>query len=146
MKGFDYNTQEIVAITNNDGKHFDYRVSFAQQRRDSDKNKFKKFKYKKTVKRDDKEVEVDSERELEYKDNLYRGELNLSGYKLPTGTPEEEVTLYLTYHQKNKNSKKNKEPVTISRTFRIRQCDPRTNNRITSGGEVQDTRSVKEKG
>ncbi len=42
----------------------------------------------------------------------------MSGYKLPTGTPEEEVTLHITYH------KKDKEPVTISRTFRIRQCNP----------------------
>ena len=128
LKDFEYDANMILAITNNDGKYFDYRVSFAQQRRDKEENKLRKFKYKKTVKRGDKEVKVDSERELNYTDNIYSGILNLSGYKLPTGTPEEEVTLHITYH------KKDKEPVTISRTFRIRQCNPGIIDRITSGG------------
>ncbi len=137
---FKYDDESIMNIERDDNKNFDYRVSFAQQRRDNEKNKLEK-KFDLVLKDDNGNVIKDSNGrekkvkvELEYKDNLYRGELNLSGYKLPTGTPEEEVTLYITYHQKSKDPKKNKEPVTISRTFRIRQCDPRTIDRITSGG------------
>ena len=139
-KEFKYDEVRILNIENNNGQFFDYRVSFAQQRRDNEKNKLEeKFSY--TVRDSDGNVIMDAagkekkaKGELKYKNNTYTGELKLAEYKLPTKTPEEEVTLHLTYHQDGK------QPVTISRTFRIRECDPGTIGRISGSGNPNPER------